>query len=714
MVQAVPSGALDRPLQYEKGVGPARAARLARLGLRTARDLLLFLPRRHEDRTQVRTISGLVPGEEATVRGRVTRLRVARPIRGPCIVTADLEDETGHCQAVWFNRRYLADVIREGMELVITGKVGLFRGKLQIAPEDYEIVRSERDTEALDLEDPVDLASGRLVPIYPLTEGLSQRFMRALAHRVVTKVAGEFPDILPGSLRAARRLLPVGEAFREAHFPSSPERLAEARRRLAYEELFVLQTGLALVRARSRLEMARSFEVTPEIDARIRARLPFALTRAQERVVAEIAADLARGQPMNRLLQGDVGSGKTAVAVYAMLAVVAHRAQAAVMAPTELLAIQHAKTLGKYLRDSRVKVALLVGGIEEPERRKALADAASGRSQIVVGTHALLEESVRFANLGLVVMDEQHKFGVLQRARLCRKGASPHVLVMTATPIPRTLAMAYYGDLDLSVIDELPPGRGGVETRVVPEGERASAYARAREAIERGAQCYVVCPRVEEGEIESFDLEEGPPGAIRAAAQTRDRLARGCFKGIEVGLLHGRMEPEEKRRAMEDFASGRTRVLVCTVVVEVGIDVPEATVLVVEHADRFGLAQLHQLRGRVARSPRRGECYLIADPKTPGAVERLKALEETTDGFKISEADYRIRGPGEFFGTRQSGLPELRFADIFRDSDILAQAREDAFRLVAADPLLAAPEWQPLRRRVAEVLGERVALGAVG
>ncbi|MHC4503417.1 MAG: ATP-dependent DNA helicase RecG, partial [Planctomycetota bacterium] len=546
----------NRPLQYEKGVGPQRAERLAKIGLRTARDMLLHVPRRYEDRTRLATIRELVPGEEATIRARVIRVRTGKPRRGPVIVRAILEDDTDCCDAVWFNQKYLADILREGAEIVITGKPKLYRDKLQINPTEYEIISGageigpllelageggegkdapraepddaastgasrgpdDPDTDSSEVPppaatpgrlvpgSPADLAAGRIVPYYPLTEGVSQRLMRTLAYGIVTTTADSQGEIIPEKLRASRRLMGIGEAFREIHFPSSTRKRDEARRRLVYEELFVLQTGMALVRARSKLDIGRVFEVTDEIDRRIRARFPFQLTSAQDRAVKEIARDLASGQPMNRLLQGDVGSGKTAVAVYAMLAVVARGAQAAVMAPTELLAAQHARTIGRYLEGSRVNVATLKGGQDSAERTEALEDVASGGAQIVVGTHALLEEAVRFKDLGLVLIDEQHKFGVMQRSVLREKASRPHVLVMTATPIPRTLAMAYFGDLDLSVIDELPPGRGGVATEIVAEKKRADVYRRVKAAVEEGRQAYVVCPRVAGGETESFDL----------------------------------------------------------------------------------------------------------------------------------------------------------------------------------------------------------------
>jgi ATP-dependent DNA helicase RecG len=401
------------------------------------------------------------------------------------------------------------------------------------------------------------------------------------------------------------------------------------------------------------------------------------------------------------------------------------------MAPTELLAAQHARTLSSLLEGSRVNIVLVKGGQDPAERRSALDEIASGKAHIIVGTHALIEERVSFRRLGLVVMDEQHKFGVEQRGKLRSKGERPHVLVMTATPIPRTLALAYFGDLDLSVIDESPPGRGDVKTSVVKERDRPKVYRRLKRLVSSGRQAYVVCPRVAGGELEAFDLEFGPRKEVRAAKETAERLARAPLKGVSVGLLHGRMSPEEKDEVMRGFLEKRTQVLVTTVVIEVGIDVPNATALVVEHAERFGLSQLHQLRGRIARSPHEAECFLIADPKTEGAMERLEALEETTDGFRISEADFRIRGPGEFFGTRQSGLPELRFADILADVETLKEAREDAFRLVDDSRALAprqarderpgfvegaleGAEWAPLRRRVAEVFEGRLGLGGVG
>ncbi|MHC5053446.1 MAG: ATP-dependent DNA helicase RecG [Planctomycetota bacterium] len=729
---------LDRPLQFEKGVGPARAEKLMKLGVRTARDLLLHVPRRYEDRTRLTNVSGLVPGEEATIRGRVIKIRTGRPRHGPAILTATIEDATAPVDVVWFNQRYLADVLREGTELVVTGKPKLYRNRLQLTPSEYEIIYAPRGGPLLDALEggasdggeaddlsyddearaapgsPADLAAGRIVPYYPLTDGISQRLMRSLAWGAVTTAADAFPEIIPASVRDSRGLMTIGDALREAHFPSSDRAREAARRRLVYEELFVLQTGLALVRARAKTEIARVFDITEDVDRRIRARLPFDLTSAQDRAVAEIARDLASGEPMNRLLQGDVGSGKTAVAVYAMLGVIAKGAQAAVMAPTELLAAQHERTLSRYLKGSKVRVAFLKGGQDTAERREELDAISSGRAHIAVGTHALIQEGVEFRSLGLAVVDEQHKFGVEQRGIMKTKGENPHILVMTATPIPRTLALAYFGDLDLSVIDELPPGRGGCDTHVVRQSKRLDAYRKVKAAVKSGRQAYVVCPRVKgKAMLYDFDMEFGPV-ELRSAVETRERLARGPLKGLRLGLLHGRMSAEEKAEEMERFLKCETQVLVATVVIEVGIDVQNATVLVVEHADRFGLAQLHQLRGRIVRGAHRGECFLVADPKTEGAMERLEALEETTDGFRISEADFRIRGPGEFFGTRQSGLPELRFADILSDTETLKEAREDAFRIVGDREALASDEWAALRRRVAEVFAGRLDLGGVG
>jgi len=468
-----------------------------------------------------------------------------------------VEDATAPVDVMWFNQRYLADVLREGTQLVVTGRPKLYRNRLQLTPSEYEIIHAPRggplfdsldggDIDDLSYDDaraapgsPADLAAGRIVPYYPLTDGISQRLMRSLAWNVVSTTADAFAEILPRSVRESRGLLPIAEALREIHFPSSDEGRGAARRRLVYEELFVLQTGLALVRARGKAEIARVFEITEEIDARIRARLPFSLTPAQDRAVGEIARDLASGEPMNRLLQGDVGSGKTAVAVYAMLGVIAGGAQAAVMAPTELLAAQHERTLAKYLAGSKVSVAFLKGGQDAAERREALDDIASGRAHIAVGTHALLQEGVKFRSLGLVVVDEQHKFGVEQRGAMKTKGDNPHILVMTATPIPRTLALAYFGDLDLSVIDELPPGRGGCDTHIVRQSKRLDAYRKVKAAVKSGRQAYVVCPRVKgKAMLYDFDMEFGPV-ELRSAVETRERLARGPLKGVRLGLLHG-------------------------------------------------------------------------------------------------------------------------------------------------------------------------------
>ncbi len=679
------------PVQFLRGVGPDRAARLVKLGIREVQDLVRHLPRDHQDRTSFVPISQLRAEVSATVRGRVVAVR-ARGLGGPrarSVVTATVDDGSGALEAEFWNQPWRARQLEAGTDVILSGRVTWDHGP-RMSGAEVEVPAEEEDAELLH--------AGRIVPIHPLTQGVTATRMRTLVWRALPLVADALEDPLPEALRAARDLPPLGAALRAVHFPASWEEHAAALRRLKYEELFLLQVALARRRLRQQTESKPHVVlVDARLDARIRARLPFRLTRAQERCVAEIVGDLAAPRPMNRLLQGDVGSGKTAVAAYGMLAVVAHRLQSALLAPTEILAEQHERTLSRMLAGSQVRLARIAGGARSKRRRATLAALAAGDVDIAVGTHALLQEDVHFARLAFVVVDEQHKFGVLQRAALRDKGLAADLLVMSATPIPRTLTMTLFGDLDVSVLDELPPGRTPVETVLCREADRALAYDWVRREVARGRRVYHVVPLVDEN-------EELP---LRAATQFADEL-RAVFAGIGVGLLHGRMKPAEKDAAMEAFRSGATPILVATSVVEVGVDVPEATVLVVEHAERFGLAQLHQLRGRVGRGGLAARMICFHDARTNEARARLDALAATTDGFRIAEEDLRIRGPGEFLGTRQSGVPELRVADLVADAPILVEARHDAFELVARDPGLAregAPVGRALQRRLGALPG---------
>jgi ATP-dependent DNA helicase RecG len=609
-------------------------------------------------------------------------------------------------EAVWFNSAWLADRFGPGATLILTGKVGLFRGRLQMRSPEFEVLQEGEPDGPSEGEgvDYASLAFGRLVPVYSLTEGLGQRFMRLLAWRVVQEHADRWPEVFAAGFRRERRLITIGEALRGLHFPDDQGHHRAARRRLVYEELLVLQLVLALLRARARARGAvRSYRVTAEVDRRIRSRLRFELTADQERAAAEIVRDLARRQPMNRLLQGEVGSGKTAVAAYACLAVVAGGSQAAVMAPTEVLAEQHYRTFSQLLCGSRVQIVLLSGSAGSRERRENLAAVASGRADIVVATHAVIQEQVSFRELGLAVLDEQHKFGVAQRGTLAGKGPAPHVLVMSATPIPRTLAHAFYADLDLSVIRELPGGARKVTTRVVTERGRARILDFVGRRLRHDEKAYVVYPAI--AESEEHDL---------AAAETGHRKLAALFGPERVGLLHGRMKADAKRRVMDAFRDGRVQVLVSTTVVEVGVDVPRATVIVIEDAERFGLATLHQLRGRVGRGRlKRAWCLCVARTGTRESMARLKAFAGTTDGFRIAEEDFKLRGPGQFLGERQHGLPELRFADLLEDGPLVELARRDARRIADSDPALRENRHRGLRKRIERLAADGKAVAVV-
>jgi ATP-dependent DNA helicase RecG len=700
---------LAQPMQFIKGVGPQRAQMLRRLGIATIGDAFALLPRRYEDRTNLKPISSLEVGAQETFGGTILVSGSSRTGRGKRLYEIIVGDATGTIRCLWFQfqEAYMRQRYRAGQQVIVTGEI-------RINP--YTGHRKEvhhPDLEHLAADEQETLHVGRIVPVYPATEGLHQKTLRAVLKRVVDEYAGQVPDCLPSALRQRLRMMDVSQALREVHFPPTDADIAAlnrwsstAHRRLIFEEFFLLELGMALRQRDTTTEERRAvYRGSGELMSRLRATLPFQLTGAQERVLAEILGAMRRPHPMNRLLQGDVGSGKTVVALLAMLLAIESGYQAAIMAPTEILAEQHLLTMQHWVEALGVRVALLTSAIKGNRRRELLGAVAAGEVDLVVGTHALIQEEVVFKALGLVVIDEQHRFGVLQRATLKRKGYHPDVLVMTATPIPRTLAMTVYGDLEVSVLDELPPGRLSVHTRLCYESRRAECYNVMRRELSQGRQVYVVYPLIEESE--KTDL--------RAATAMADHLQQAIFPEFRVGLLHGRLKNDEKESIMRAFSQGDLQVLVSTTVIEVGVDVPNATVILVEHAERFGLAQLHQLRGRVGRSHHQAHCLLMAEfPMSEEAKQRLRAITESHDGFVIAERDLEIRGPGEFLGTRQSGIPELRVAHLIRDQHVLAEAREEAFALVAADPHLTRPEHQALRQALQERWQQKFELLHVG
>ncbi|HET7342874.1 MAG TPA: ATP-dependent DNA helicase RecG [Methylomirabilota bacterium] len=693
---AAPPAGLATPLQYLKGVGPQRGTLLDKKGLRTVEDALFFLPIRHEDRTRLTPLRAIQVGQVVTCSGTIAGISPPPPGRSRVPLVLLLRDASGYGTATLFGRGWLTRVLQLGQKLVLHGKGARFKDKVTLQVQDWEIVESDDD-------EPIH--AGALVPVYSSTEGLPQRALRSLMWRLVEGFAHDVAETLPEALRRRRELLPLPEALAGAHFPPSEAQARQAHRRLAYEDFLLLQLGLAILRART--TRARGIAMNPPgaLVARLRQSLPWTLTAAQERVWDELRHDMAAPFPMHRLLQGDVGSGKTIVAALAVLTAIEAGHQAAVMAPTEILAEQHFMTFSGLLEPLGLPVTLLTSALKGRERTARRAAVAAGEIGCVVGTHALVQEAVEFRRLGLVVVDEQHRFGVAQRARLKAKGEHPDVLVMTATPIPRTLALTLYGDLDVSVLDELPPGRKPVRTEARGEGKRAQIYTFLRDQVAEGRQIYVVYPLIEESE--AIDL--------KAATDMARRLQQEVFPDLVVGLLHGRLPFEAKDEIMRRFKAGEIHVLVSTTVIEVGIDVPNASVMLIEHAERFGLSQLHQLRGRVGRGPWKSYCILLtAGQLGEDARRRVEAMTETNDGFKIAEVDLQLRGPGEFFGTRQSGLPEFRVADLLRDAALLEDARRDAMAIVAADPDLRAPEHRGLRNALLVRWRGKLALASVG
>lgn len=669
----MPADLLSQPLQFVKGVGPRRAADLERVGLRTVEDLLLRFPMRYEDRGGLTPIAALRPGRTATVVGEVLSSGI-RPTRRPSfrLFEVVVRDQSGAVRAVFPNQSFLKDVFHPQQQVVFYGPLDYRGGGLQFTNPEYEIIRGDADE-----SDDSHLHTGRIVPIYEKIGSLTPRMQRSLMHQLLQLLPEELADPLPAPVRQALSLPSRREAILHTHFPpagSSVEDLntfrTEAQRRLIFEEFFLFQAGLVVRKRRDAdRHKARPVVVDDRIRAAARKALPFKLTEGQKVALREIVLDMQRPAPMHRLLQGDVGAGKTIVALLAALVAMENGFQVAFMAPTEILADQHYMTIRRLLESSRFRVASLTGSLTPAKKRAALAEIASGTTHLVVGTHALVEGAVEFKDLGLVVIDEQHRFGVMQRATLRAKGQHPDVLVMTATPIPRTLALTAFGDLDTSVIRGLPPGRQPIHTVAMSEARRDDVYRLVRKELELGRQAYVIYPLVEESE--KVDL--------RAATEMAQTLQDEIFPEYRVALLHGKMKSDEKDQVMGAFARGDVHVLAATTVVEVGVDVANATMMVVEHAERFGLSQLHQLRGRVGRGEHASTCLLLYQaPLTEQGRARIDALTSTNDGFVIAERDLIIRGPGDFFGTRQSGLPTLRVGDLVRDHVLMEEARREA------------------------------------
>jgi ATP-dependent DNA helicase RecG len=674
--------ALSTPVTTLHRVGAKMAEKLNKLGISSIEDMLFTFPRRYDDYTRMRPLNRLRPGEAVTVVASV-RSAIRRQGRGgrPYLLVT-LDDGTGVLQVAFFGQLWLQRQFKRDSQVVLSGEVELFRGKVMMTNPEWEMLEHE------------NLHTKRIVPVYALTKGLSARTMRRLMHQVMDEWSGRVPDHMPVSVLERTDLVDLNWALRQVHFPDSFEWLDHARRRLSFDELFLFQMGVMTQRRDWQSVPGQPLHVADDWLGPFVGALPYTLTAAQQRALGEIRADLARDVPMNRLLQGDVGSGKTVVAAVALAIAVQNGKQAALMAPTSILAEQHARTVGQLLSRSpggeHIQIRLLTGNTSEAERQEIYAGLADGSVQVVIGTHALIQEGISFHDLALAVIDEQHRFGVEQRGALRGKGTNPHILVMTATPIPRTLALTLHADLDLSIIDEMPPGRTPVDTRVLSPVERERAYSFVRSQLDRGRQAFIVYPLVETSE----KLED-----VGAAVDEYERLKTQIFSRYRVSLLHGQMRPSEKEEVMAAFVAGHTDVLVSTSVVEVGIDVPNATVILIENADRFGLAQLHQFRGRVARGEHTSYCLLVATNATAEAEQRLRAMEETTDGFKLAEIDWAMRGPGDLLGLQQSGPGQFHLTELMNPK-LVELAQREARTVYAEDPYLTQSEHQLLAQRI--------------
>ncbi len=674
------AGKLSDSVQYVKGVGPKRVRILNKLEIETIQDLLYYFPRTHSDRSHSKPIASLLDGEYATIKGIIKARSVIRPRTGLEIIKAAIDDGTGIAYANWYNQPYLTEYLKEGTKIALSGTIEKKYKKTEIKNFAYEIIEEGKEL----------LNTLRIVPVYHLTEGINQKYLRTIIKRVLNEYAPTLPELLPLDIRRRNKLIKIPQAINSIHFPRIIRNYQDARRRLVFDEFFLLQLGIAL-RKKKIEEVGKGirYRKPGELIEKFSKLLPFELTSAQRRVISEIISDMQQDKPMNRLLQGDVGSGKTVVAIYALLKAIEDGYQGAIMAPTEILAQQHYLTLQELLIPLKIRIELLIGSTSGKDKKRIRKKIEEGKVDIIIGTHTLIQEAAEFAKLGLIIIDEQHKFGVLQRATLRKKGLNPDVLVMTATPIPRTLALTVYGDLNISVLDEMPPGRKGTTTYQVPQSQRKNIYLFIENEIKKGRQAYIVYPLVSESE----KMEE-----LKAATEMQKHLQKEVFPKLKVGLIHGQMPGDEKEKIMNDFKNKKMDILVSTTVIEVGIDISNASIMLIEDAQRFGLAQLHQLRGRIGRGEYQSYCLMFATPRTFEGKRRIKVMTETGDGFQIAEEDLELRGPGEYFGTKQHGMPELKIANLLRDQRPLETARQEAFAFIKKDPKLEKPEHRLIKK----------------
>jgi len=682
---------LNSPIQYIKGVGPKRALYFKKIGVEIVSDLLFLVPKRYLDYSNVVKIKDLKIGDEVTVVGRVSQVEVVKTRNRRDLVNVLLTDETGAIVLKWFNRPDLRKKFKSGDRVVASGKVGFFYGQQLVNPM-YEIIGEQTSEDY-----------GSIIPIYPLTEGLGLWDVRRAVRISLEECLNEVEETIPSWLIEKNNLMTINDALYLLHFPSQIAAAAAARRRLVYDEFFFFELTLARRKANMNIQEGVSLKENGQLTQKFLALLPFSLTQGQKMVIREIIDDMAKTKPMNRLLQGDVGAGKTAVAIYAMLIAIECGYQAVLMVPTEILAEQHYLVLHKLLERIGLVPYLLTSSMKATEKKKTMLEIRDARAKLVFGTHALIEEKIEFKNLGLVVIDEQHRFGVMQRAALVNKGINPHFLVLSATPIPRTLALTLYGDLDISTLTEKPPGRGEVRTRIIKAREHREVVEFINQEVLQGRQAFIVCPIIEKSS--KLDLR---------SAEEIYQETQVMFPHLSVGLIHGRMKTDERIRVMGDFRGGKIKILVATTVIEVGVDIPNATIMLIEHPERFGLAQLHQLRGRIGRGAQESYCFLLLDRfVSPETYERLSFFAKNNDGFVLAQKDFRLRGPGEILGKRQHGLPDIKIGDIEEDKELLFLARDDSFNLIKKDPELNLPENYMIKRNLM-CLGEREKLLRIG